>query len=186
MSNSLSKNTSKGFSLLELLVVIALIGLLSSIVLVAVNKARIRSHNTQRIHDMTQIQLALELYYQKHGAYPEGDHVGFGTGDTPGNGTFIQPLVDEGYLPKVFKDPITNAPGNDGNYWYNHYNGPTSLGWLYNGNCAGKSWYVLGIWDLPESTGPYPSSPGFKCAGGTDQRDWYADDGFEWVTGKFD
>jgi len=62
---------NKGFTLLELLVVIAIIGILSSVVLASLNNARVRARDTNRITDVKQIQLALELYFDSNSsAYP--------------------------------------------------------------------------------------------------------------------
>jgi general secretion pathway protein G len=55
--------TSNGFTLIELLVVISIIGLLSSIILVAMNGARMAARDSRRISDLHQIQIALQLYY---------------------------------------------------------------------------------------------------------------------------
>jgi type II secretion system protein G len=75
-----SKNYSKikiipgkirGFTLIELLVVIAIIGLLSSVVLASLNSARAKSRDARRISDLKQMQLALELYYDSNGQYPQ-------------------------------------------------------------------------------------------------------------------
>lgn len=62
---------NNGFTLIELLVVIAVIGLLASIVLVAVNSARAKARDTKRISDFGQIALALELFYDQVGKYPQ-------------------------------------------------------------------------------------------------------------------
>jgi len=60
----------KGFTLIELLVVIAIIGLLASIVLVSLNSARAKARDVRRIADLRQMQLALEMYYDTNGSYP--------------------------------------------------------------------------------------------------------------------
>jgi len=60
----------KGFTILELLVVIAIIGLLSSMTTYYVNFARIRARDAKRKHDLNQIKLALELFYDEYGHYP--------------------------------------------------------------------------------------------------------------------
>lgn len=60
----------RGFTLIELLVVVAIIGLLSTLAVVAVNNARSKSRDAKRISDVKQIQVALELYYSDHNAYP--------------------------------------------------------------------------------------------------------------------
>ncbi|MFH0846004.1 MAG: type II secretion system protein [Patescibacteria group bacterium] len=59
-----------GFTLTELLVAIAIIGILSSIVLTSMSGARERAKDGKRISDIKQIQLALELYYDVNSAYP--------------------------------------------------------------------------------------------------------------------
>ena len=64
-------NKQKGFTLIELLVVIAIIGLLASIVLVSLNTARAKARDAKRIAGLKQIQLALEMYYDDYGHYPD-------------------------------------------------------------------------------------------------------------------
>lgn len=60
----------KGFTLVELLVVISIIGLLSTLAVVALNQARVRARDVKRLSDIKQVQTALELYYADAGAYP--------------------------------------------------------------------------------------------------------------------
>jgi prepilin-type N-terminal cleavage/methylation domain-containing protein len=60
---------SAGFTLIELLVVIAIIGILSSVVLASLNSARAKGRDARRMSDLHNIQLALELYYDKFGTY---------------------------------------------------------------------------------------------------------------------
>lgn len=60
----------KGFTLVEILVVVSIIGMLSSIVLVGLGSFRARGRDARRIADLRETQNALELYYGKFGGYP--------------------------------------------------------------------------------------------------------------------
>jgi type II secretion system protein G len=61
----------KGFTLIELLIVIAIIGILASVVLSSLNSARLKARDAQRLLDLRQIRLALAMYYDDNGHYPD-------------------------------------------------------------------------------------------------------------------
>jgi len=62
----------KGFTLIEVLIVVSIIGLLASIVLASVSAFRSRGRDTRRLADIRQIQGALEFYYSTNGSFPPG------------------------------------------------------------------------------------------------------------------
>jgi prepilin-type N-terminal cleavage/methylation domain-containing protein len=68
------KRGSKGFTLLEILLVIAAIGILAAIVLVAINPNRqiAQARNTVRQADINTIQKVVEQYLIEKGSYPNG------------------------------------------------------------------------------------------------------------------
>ena len=59
-----------GFTLVELLVVISIIGVLASVVFASINSARAKARDARRIADLRQIATALEFYYDANGQYP--------------------------------------------------------------------------------------------------------------------
>ncbi|MFA6404847.1 MAG: type II secretion system protein [Candidatus Paceibacterota bacterium] len=59
-----------GFTLIELLVVIAIIAILTSIVMTNFSSSRSRARDAKRVSDLGQIQLALELYFDRCKEYP--------------------------------------------------------------------------------------------------------------------
>jgi len=71
----------RGFSLIELMVVISIIGLLASIVLVAVGMAKERARDAARLQELHQLDLAIQLYISDH---PHAPYLGKGSGpDSP-------------------------------------------------------------------------------------------------------
>jgi len=89
-----------GFTLVELIVVIAIIGIISTLVVVNFNSSRIRSRDAQRVNNIHEMQTALELYYNRYKNYP--------TAITAGQ-TFSSNGI-------IYIDPVpTNpSPRNDG------------------------------------------------------------------------
>ncbi|OGD66915.1 hypothetical protein A2442_03465 [Candidatus Campbellbacteria bacterium RIFOXYC2_FULL_35_25] len=106
-----------GFTLIELLVVISIIGLLSSVVMASLNSARAKARDANRMAGIKQLQLALEMYYNDNGTYPDavpaatgyGKEINSGqaTWDTTSN--LRTTLVGGGYLPALPTDPLNTG-----------------------------------------------------------------------------
>ena len=67
---SFSKTRMAGFTMIELMVAAAIIGILASVVLASLNEARKKARDAQRMSDLQQVQLALRQYKDVHGSYP--------------------------------------------------------------------------------------------------------------------
>ncbi len=72
----------RAFTLVELLVVISIIGLLSTIAVVSLNSSRSKARDTKRLADIRQIMLAMQLYRETNGQYPDPGALGCGGGST--------------------------------------------------------------------------------------------------------
>src|SRR5690349_2724010 len=59
-----------GFTLIEILIIVGIIALLSSVLITSLNQARIKSRDTKRKGDLNQLVKALELYYNGNSGYP--------------------------------------------------------------------------------------------------------------------
>jgi prepilin-type N-terminal cleavage/methylation domain-containing protein len=62
--------SKKGFTLVELMVTVAIVGILMAIVTSNFTTSRSRSRDAKRVSDINQIQLALELYFDRCDEYP--------------------------------------------------------------------------------------------------------------------
>ncbi len=116
----------QGFTLIELLVVIAIIGILSSIVLASLNSARMKARDARRIADLKQIQLALELFFDSHGYYPQSncgwDCNGYRYSYDSSWNSLATDLAP--YIVSLSKDPINSScpPWNDNCFSYSYGN----------------------------------------------------------------
>lgn len=97
------RTSVRGFTLLELLVIIALVGIISSILLTMLNQSRMKTRDGRRISDIKQIQVAVALYESNKGVYPY----------------VLEDLLDAGLMPVLPKDPVTGQ-----NYAYFPFVGP--------------------------------------------------------------
>ncbi|HUO56288.1 MAG TPA: prepilin-type N-terminal cleavage/methylation domain-containing protein [Candidatus Paceibacterota bacterium] len=98
-------STARGFTLVEILVVIAIIGILAAIILVSLSAARAQARDTQRISDIKQIQLALSLYYDACGEFPTDIYVS--SNSCPGNASITG--IAPSFISVVPLDPSTGS-----------------------------------------------------------------------------
>lgn len=64
------RKINNGFTIIEFLLVIVIIGLLSSVIFVAVSDSRKKSRDLERAEDVRQLSTQLERYYANYGQYP--------------------------------------------------------------------------------------------------------------------
>lgn len=98
-----------GFTIVELLIVIVVIGILAAITIVAFNGVQSRARDSARTNDIKSIQKALELYRVDNGIYPSvgTDNVGY-------NLSTLSTALVPTYIAKIPNDPKSGST----NYQY--------------------------------------------------------------------
>ncbi len=110
----INKTKTKGFTLIELMVVIAIITLLSSVVLAALSTAREKARVTKTVAEMKSLQTAIAQYQLDNGSVPY-EQFSINSGGTSFNdsygGTSLTTLLNMLITPKKYISKIPNAPG---------------------------------------------------------------------------
>jgi type II secretion system protein G len=65
-----------GFTLMELIVVMAILGLLATVGLASFRSSQLKSRDAKRKSDLEQVQRALEMYHNDYGGYPQSNNSG--------------------------------------------------------------------------------------------------------------
>lgn len=111
--NRIQTGNRRGFTIVELLVVVVIIGVLAAITVVAYGGVQAEARDSTRKSDLNQLRTAISQYYAKEGDYAQsGCGNGTGTGylnsDYDGAGPYLSVnacLVSKGYLKKAMIDP---------------------------------------------------------------------------------
>lgn len=91
---SRKRSSQSGFTLIEMIIVVTIVGLLAGIALVNVRHAQRKAAENILKANLTNMRKAIDDFYADKQRYPAG----------------LQELVDEKYMRRIPSDPITKTP----------------------------------------------------------------------------
>jgi prepilin-type N-terminal cleavage/methylation domain-containing protein len=127
---------NRGFTILELLIVLAIIGLLTGVLWAYVNSARGKGNDARRLADMQNIQKALEIYQNENRAYPGIAATAYVSGSGTCVSTYAQisTLLGTSFISKIPTDPRIDRCyfyiPDSGNQGYKLFMQPEDTAWL--------------------------------------------------------
>ena len=113
----------KGFTLIEILIVVAIIAILASIVLIGLGPAQQSGRDARRLSDLHEIQNALELYYNKCGFYPGAANC-VGGWSNAADMTAVNQAIQGSSL--GINSALPRDPNAAGSYFYESFTGGTT------------------------------------------------------------
>jgi len=108
----------KGFTLIELMIVIAIIGILAAIAIPAYQDYTIRSKVSEGLNMSGAAKLAVSETYDSTGSYPSVDNVSYGLPQAASiSGTYVSEIEangSDGLITITYKNNIGGSPTADG------------------------------------------------------------------------
>jgi prepilin-type N-terminal cleavage/methylation domain-containing protein len=157
------KRPQSGFTLVELTVVIAVLGMLMSIALPNLNSTQASARDAQRRADLTSYRIALERYFNLNASYPIGSDEDYrDTSGPSGIGIFAasSPLIAAGFMPAVVRDPVNAAVSGTALY-YRYLSDDRGLNYVLYARLESGSntWWLMHANGTSEGSSNEPSIP---------------------------
>lgn len=164
-----SGKSSRGFTIVELLIVIVIIAILAAITVVSFNGVQRRARDNARTTAVSQIRKALETYKAQEGRYPA--HIGVGTSGTNvptgfsgiwgtsyshsvvTDGSWMRNLIN--VTPKIVNS-VPVDPTNDNGHYFTYWSA------MSYGACR-EPFYVLAVTGYEDSNNIPGDSKALNC-----------------------
>lgn len=121
------RRRNSGFTLIELIVVVSIIGILAALAIPSMRQAPIRAKEAALKQNLFTLRNVIDQYYADHATYPPS----------------LEDLVSEGYLRAVPIDPITEQAN-----WVEVLEEEEEDDWSSEGDFAAP-----GVWDVHSASG---------------------------------
>ncbi len=112
------RNRPRGFTTLELLIALAIFGLLLAFCAFMLNSTRAAQRDTDRVSDIMVLRSALSQYWLRNAAYPVNEEVYLGAPDSGVAGISSEGFVGEGGGGTVLLEFIPTGPKRNEFYRY--------------------------------------------------------------------
>lgn len=128
----------RGFTIVELLIVIVVVAILAAITSVAYNGVQARARDAARIQKLTAIAKAIEMYYVDNGRYPpieDGSGIESSCGSQTENWGHCDrnKTLADALAPYMTIDPVSLSSATTGGSYYYYYNSEGSDGRAHYG-----------------------------------------------------
>jgi general secretion pathway protein G len=102
------RQAQEGFTLIEIMVVIAIIGLLATLVVQSLRGATDKAKRTKAMADIAELKTALDRYYIDNGSYPTSDQGLNALVNPPSSGNIPANYEEGGYIRRIPAYPWGN------------------------------------------------------------------------------
>jgi general secretion pathway protein G len=108
MSMKSRRKAQEGFTLIEIMVVILILGLLATLVVQSLRGATDKAKRTKAMADIAELKTALDRYYIDNGSYPTSDQGLNALVNPPSAGNVPANYEEGGYIRRIPSDPWGN------------------------------------------------------------------------------